>query len=386
MGTALFDTNSILLGTAISGLCLSLTVFAFWMSNRGSAFMVTWACGVIVLVAHALVLYFYADTGLPALGILANALLLVGSISIYAAARQFESGKKPFATILPLSLPYLLLMPPVFALGYDGIVLIAANGLVGLLFILMAAAYLRRRAEAPLSIGALSFLHVAVGLSFALCGVVLLLEGAWSIGYPPDNWAERLNVVVATIATTGIGALTLSLDQTRLADRHHVEALTDPMTGLMNRRALLAAHDTPFNAGKAVVLFDIDHFKQVNDRHGHAVGDGVIRRFAEVARQNGRAGDHLVRLGGEEFVMVLDAVTPEQVRKVAERVVVGFAKAEMMNDTGGAFFCTVSAGIAFGDANRPSLDDVLARADRALYQAKRNGRNRIETGEWRLVS
>ena len=381
----MFDINSILLGTAISGLCLSLTVFAFWMANRGSAFMLTWACGVIVLVTHAFVLHFYDDTGSLAFGMLANALLLVGTICIYAAARQFQSGKKPLQIILVLSLPYLLLMPPVFALGYDGLVLIIGNGLTGLLFVLTGMAYLRRRAEAPLSIGALSFLYAAIGLSFALCGVVLLAEGAWMIGYPPDNWAERLNIVVATIATTGIGALTLSLDQTRLADRHHAESLTDPMTGLMNRRALRAAHDAPFTARKAIVIFDIDHFKQVNDKHGHAVGDNVIRRFAEVARQNGRSGDHLVRLGGEEFVMVLDAVTPEQVRKVAERVVVSFAKAEMMNDAGEVFSCTVSAGIAFGDANRPSLDDVLARADRALYQAKRNGRNRIETGEWRLV-
>jgi len=381
----LFDINSILLGTAISGLCLSLTVFAFWMANRGSAFMLTWACGVIVLVTHAFVLRFYDETSSLAFGMLANALLLVGTICIYAAARQFQSGKKPLQIILILSLPYLLLMPPVFALGYDGLVLIIGNGLSGLLFVLAGMAYLRRRAEAPLSIGALSFLYAAIGLSFALCGVVLLAQGAWMIGYPPDNWAERLNIVVATVATTGIGALTLSLDQTRLADRHHAESLTDPMTGLMNRRALRAAHDAPFTARKAIVIFDIDHFKQVNDKHGHAVGDNVIRRFAEVARQNGRSGDHLVRLGGEEFVMVLDAVTPEQVRKVAERVVVSFAKAEMMNDAGEVFSCTVSAGIAFGDANRPSLDDVLARADRALYQAKRNGRNRIETGEWRLV-
>ena len=384
--SAVFDIDSILLASAISGLCLSLTIIVFWMANRGSAFVITWAAGVIVLVGHVMALRFYTQTGSVALGTLACTLLAVGTMCLYAASRQFADGRRPLAIILALSVPYLLVVPPVFALGYDGVALILANAATATLFVMTGLAYLRRRPEAPLSIGALAFLYAAVGISFALCGAMLLVQGAWTIGYPPANWAENLNAVVATVATTGIGALTLSLDQSRLAGRRQVEAMTDPMTGLMNRRALLAAHDAPFGARKAIVIFDIDHFKQVNDEHGHAVGDEVIRRFAQVARKNGRSGDHLVRLGGEEFVMVLDAVTPEQVRKVAERIVAGFAKTEMTNSAGAAFFCTVSAGIAFGDDHRPSLDDVLARADRALYQAKRGGRNRIETGEWRLVS
>lgn len=382
----MFDMNSMLLGGGISGLCLSFTMLSFWLVNRGASFMVTWSVGVMVLVGHVFAFWFYANGNSPVMGTLACMLLPVGAACIYAAGRQFVDGVNPVPVILWLSIPYLVVVPPVFALGYDGIALVAQNAVTTAVFLLCGLTYLRIRREASFSIGVISGLYLAVAVSFALCGVMVLVEGQWQLGYPPQNWAEELNVVIAVVAMTGIGAFTLSLEQSRLAGRHQAAAMTDAMTGLKNRRGLVSGNAGTFGPGKAVVLFDLDHFKQVNDRYGHAVGDEVIRRFADTLRTHGRAGDHMVRLGGEEFAMVMDRVTPRQVRKVAERVAAAFAEVEMLSDEGEPFRCTVSAGIAFGGMTGiDDLNDVMTRADRALYTAKREGRNRVETEEWRLA-
>jgi len=381
----MLDMNSLLIATAISGLCLSFTMLSFWRVNRGSGFMVTWSAAVVVLVGHLAAFWFYAQTLSPILGTLACALLPVGAICLYATARQYADNSSPVPTILWLAVPYLVLVPPTFALGYDGLALVVQNALTAAMFFLTAWTYWGRRSEASLSLGALSALHLLVGVSFALCGGVLLAGGEWRIGSPPGNWAEDINVVMSVLGMTGIGALTLSLDQSRLAGSFQRAAMIDSMTGLLNRRALQSSHAAPFGPRKAIVLFDLDHFKQVNDLHGHASGDDVIRGFAQVFQANTRSVDHAARLGGEEFALVMVGVTPEQVRKVAETVASAFADLDFVSGKGERFRCTVSAGIAFGDDNMPGLDDVMARADRALYVAKRDGRNRIEMGEWRLV-
>lgn len=381
----MFDINSLLIATAISGVCLSLTVLLFWQMNRGSGFMVTWAGSVGILVGHVAAFWFYAQTLSPVLGTVACALLPVGAIGLYAAAKQFVDNRIPVSSFLWLAIPYLVLVPPIFALGYDGLALVLQNAVTASVFFLTGWAYFGRRGDASFSLGALSGLHFLLGVSFALCGMVLLVEGDWHLGRPPSNWAEDINVVASVLGMTGIGALTLLLDQSRLAGSFQRAAMVDPMTGLLNRRALLATHSQIFGSRKAFVLFDIDHFKQVNDRYGHAVGDEVLMGFARVALAGARGSDDVIRLGGEEFAMVMDGVTPEQVRKAAERISADFADLSFQAGEGEAFRCTLSAGIAFGDDGQPSLSDVMARADRALYVAKREGRNRIEFGEWRLV-
>ncbi|HET6816739.1 MAG TPA: sensor domain-containing diguanylate cyclase [Mycobacteriales bacterium] len=151
----------------------------------------------------------------------------------------------------------------------------------------------------------------------------------------------------------------------RLADSERA-ALTDPLTGVGNRRradAFLAA----LVPGDAVVLVDIDHFKRVNDEHGHAAGDDLLRRLAEHLAQQIRAGDHVARFGGEEFVLVLAGGSSTAVTAV-ERIAEAWAH---VSDG-----VTFSAGVAAHTAGRPVIE-TLAAADRALYQAKSQGRDRV---------
>src|SRR5690606_12280864 len=132
--------------------------------------------------------------------------------------------------------------------------------------------------------------------------VVLGARGGLSAGRAPDNWVEDINLVVCLIGITCIGALSLALNQSRLARSHRQEAMTDPLTVLPNRRAMYERHFRTLPRGTAVIAFDLDRFKEINDRFGHAVGDEVLRHFAMTLRSNVRPSDTVARIGGEEFV------------------------------------------------------------------------------------
>ena len=154
-------------------------------------------------------------------------------------------------------------------------------------------------------------------------------------------------------------------------------ATTDPLTGLLNRRAFFERAETVCARAQAgseqtAIMFDIDHFKQINDTHGHAIGDQVIRMVAdEVKRTGALAG----RLGGEEFVLLLEGTTLPNAVKLAEQLRVSIAALETKADSG-VVKIRCSFGVdewEFGD----TIDDLLRRADMALYEAKNSGRNRV---------
>ncbi|MGC2020473.1 MAG: diguanylate cyclase, partial [Candidatus Sulfotelmatobacter sp.] len=161
-------------------------------------------------------------------------------------------------------------------------------------------------------------------------------------------------------------------------------ALTDSLTGLPNRRAIdfwasreLSAavrHDFPI----WVVLADLDHFKSINDTHGHDAGDIVLKKFAEILKSNTRSSNICGRLGGEEFLVVITHVQKENATIAIERIRKQFA-AQKFTVGRRTFGATASFGIAGIRATaRPDFTDLVTRADAALYAAKRQGRNRIE--------
>lgn len=126
----------------------------------------------------------------------------------------------------------------------------------------------------------------------------------------------------------------------------------------------------------SVVMLDIDHFKRVNDEHGHAAGDNVIRALANLLRQRLRRVDSLGRYGGEEFLAVLPDCTPQQAKLIVDEIRQRFAELHFIAD-GGEFSCTLSAGIAGTDVNSDA-EQLRERADKALYAAKYNGRNQVQ--------
>src|SRR5713226_4955936 len=164
-------------------------------------------------------------------------------------------------------------------------------------------------------------------------------------------------------------------------------ALTDELTGLYNRRYVFAhlnellGRMTEGSGGTALMLVDIDHFKQVNDRYGHPAGDAVLRQIADRAVRQVRSVDLVGRLGGEEFVVVMPETSLGGAIVVAERLRAAVAEEPfVLQGKGDKPRVTVSVGIAMtGEGNRDTLESLLQRADEALYAAKNAGRNRIIT-------
>jgi diguanylate cyclase (GGDEF)-like protein len=161
-------------------------------------------------------------------------------------------------------------------------------------------------------------------------------------------------------------------------------ALTDPLTGLPNRRAIedwsarqlsgAARHGFPM----WVVLMDLDHFKNVNDTHGHEAGDTVLKKFSEVLRANTRLSDISGRIGGEEFLLVLTHADEKNVTVVVDRIRTQLAE-ERFEWNGTAIKVTASFGAAgFSGRKAPEFNQLVKQADAALYRAKDLGRNRIE--------
>ena len=130
-----------------------------------------------------------------------------------------------------------------------------------------------------------------------------------------------------------------------------------------------------------IMMFDMDHFKQVNDRYGHPMGDKVICTLTEVATQIlNRNSDVLARLGGEEFAMLLPATPLDGAVAVAQRLCSTFEATPMVCESGETFYCTISIGIAkglLGGSIAEREADLISRADVALYQAKNTGRNKV---------
>jgi diguanylate cyclase (GGDEF)-like protein len=173
----------------------------------------------------------------------------------------------------------------------------------------------------------------------------------------------------------------LMLASFRAAEGLRQSALVDPLTGALNRRGLdseLKAQDVPVagHSGLAVIALDLDHFKAVNDLHGHDTGDQVLQRFSDVVRACIRGDDLFVRLGGEEFMLVLRNTTPELAQRLAERIRQQVMALEFPGNP--QFRVTVSLGIAFTQRRHAIFGDLIRLADEALYVAKGKGRNRVE--------
>ncbi len=187
------------------------------------------------------------------------------------------------------------------------------------------------------------------------------------------------------IYSVGIAFIMLLLVKDHYVQVYRNAASTDHLTGLLNRGAFmecaiaLCAHQGHRGSPVTLMMFDLDYFKSINDRFGHAVGDNVLRVFAQVARTSMRASDTIGRLGGEEFA----AIVPEPMegaKVIAERLRAAF---EAAGATVGAHAigATVSIGVAASYEPVMDIDALIGRADAALYRAKHDGRNCIRTAD-----
>jgi diguanylate cyclase (GGDEF)-like protein len=207
---------------------------------------------------------------------------------------------------------------------------------------------------------------IAAAASLAVtCGAVILLN---SHGYD-----LRLNVAVAFAAGVplvvappiGWVLVGLTLKIYRVEEEMRSLASYDTLTGLLNQAAF------------SVMIIDLDHFKSINDQYGHPAGDAVLRLFADVVNSVARRSDLVGRLGGEEFGIILPSTRLAEALEFSERLQGEIGKA-VLKYRGFFIQYTVSIGLVSSSPDATdNIDDLLAQADQALYQAKRNGRNQM---------
>lgn len=230
------------------------------------------------------------------------------------------------------------------------------------------------------TVATITVLASVLSTLFTAVGAYLLIRIGFQVDFSLALWFA---FAVPLIVTPALSWYLIGL----LLEIHHSEqemrelASRDALTGLLSRRAffdnarsytlLATRHEIPFS----VIIVDLDHFKSINDRYGHPAGDAVLKLFADVVNSVSRRSDIIGRLGGEEFALVLPSTQIAEAFEFAERLHNAVNKAVLKHKDAMIQY-TVSIGLTASESGiENSIDNLLARADQALYQAKRAGRN-----------
>jgi diguanylate cyclase (GGDEF)-like protein len=377
------DVNTLFLVTIYVEAILGLLLLFAWVQNS-SIYGVAWWGAAHLLRAASITLFGMYGEIPDILSIDLSNAILVGSFAVtWTGARVFD-GRKPEPVGLVAGAVLWLLasrMAP-FSDAMELRALLSA-GIIAAYIWLAAAEFWRGREEPLVSRLPAIFMLFAHGALFLL-RTPLAMMLPWS----PSNqafgsvWLTVLSSE-ALLFTISIAFIMLAMAKERTEQSHKTAALIDPLTGIANRRGFLAQSERASRRQLehpqtvAVLLMDLDHFKSINDRFGHAVGDRVLRVFADVVAQTVRPSDFVGRIGGEEFAAVLCNIGRERAMAICERIRAGFAEASVKVD-GHADRATVSIGLVLSGARDLDIPDLLAQADAALYEAKARGRNRVE--------
>lgn len=221
----------------------------------------------------------------------------------------------------------------------------------------------------------------------------ILKEGGWigelkalgKDGHPFDIQVVGSRVIDDEGETTCLMYSAVDVtERKRIEELLRIQAIYDELTGLFNRRHFMEklqaeiADAVRYRYPLCVAILDLDHFKSVNDEYGHQAGDDVLAEFGKLVAERLRAGDVAGRYGGEEFAVALPHTQWKDAVKVLERIRKEFEEMSFSDGKGGGFSVTSSFGIAEIDSNSAGIEQILDRADKALYKAKRKGRNRVE--------
>jgi diguanylate cyclase (GGDEF)-like protein len=231
--------------------------------------------------------------------------------------------------------------------------------------------------------------QIKLALIGLMCVVYLALDQTMRQQAPYDQLSTQtlsvlrgVNIATTFLLLTYLSSLYMKLVM-QAEHKLRVLATTDPLTQLLNRRSLLEIADRELRnapngeqASMAFVLADIDHFKSINDLHGHAAGDAVLTAVSAVLRQAVRGDDKVARWGGEEFLVMMPGATLERARTVAERLREQIAAIDVAFE-GKHIHVSMTFGVSTHHGDGESLDAPISRADVALYAGKLAGRNQV---------
>ncbi|MNQ35723.1 putative diguanylate cyclase YedQ [compost metagenome] len=340
-----------------------------------------WMAGMLLLASLGTLMVSLRGIGMDNLSIvLGQALLRLAAGLGWTAMRVFAGRQPCWPGIVGGALLWVLLcLWPHFMSSLSLRVTVVT--LLSVLYSAMAAWELwraRRQLQAAIVPAvALSLMHALFCASLLLVDSGQAIERVWS---GLDDSFVTWRLLEAFLFAIGIAFVTLAMVRERAELRLRAMANCDPLTGIGNRRAfmdvaqVLLAHCQRAGSPVALLMCDLDHFKRLNDRYGHAMGDAALIGFARVLVQSIRQSDVCGRIGGEEFVCLLPDADAAQAAQVAERI---RRECHALMPVQAQCF-SVSIGVASVAQAGYDLSRLLALADQALYRAKANGRNRVE--------
>jgi diguanylate cyclase (GGDEF)-like protein len=385
------DVNTLFLVTIYVEAILGLLLLFAWVQNTAIVALAWWGFAHLLRAASVTLFGLYGSVSDLISIDLANALLFTAFALTWTGARVFDHRRPLPVLLFGGALLWLVASRiPGFAYSYEVRVLLS-SGIITAYTWATAYEFWRGRSEPLVSRWPAIFMLFAHGALYLLRTPL----GAMLPWLPTGNqvfesvWLTVLSFE-ALLFTIAIAFILLAMAKERAEHRHKTAALVDPLTGVANRRAFLQDGQVQLKRQAndprptAVMLFDLDNFKSINDRFGHAVGDRVLEIFADVASSSLRHIDLFGRLGGEEFAALSRDTTRERALAVAEQIRTGFAEATREVD-GRSVDATVSIGIVISHDAVLDLSALLAQADHALYRAKDSGRNRVEIASIELI-
>ena len=369
----------------------ALTFFA-WLQNRAIRALAWWSGAVLVMaVALGLLCLRGAIPDVYSVD-LAYVVLFTACALMLEGARCFE-GKRPSPAVLLAGALVWIAVCQIRVL-YDSATarMIIVSAAVGLYSLGCAYVLWRGRTEPLLSRWPLIVLTALGGGLFLVripLAVVSPLAEAPIANFDAlrSSWFAVMSTVTL-LYFIAINYLFLALTKERSELAHKRASMTDALTGLANRRAFMEFAEQRLNVRTsgtvALLMFDLDRFKAINDGHGHSMGDRVLRLFARTLSANLPRDSIAGRLGGEEFAAIVSGPDQQATMAAAERVRESFATAARV--VGGIpIAATVSIGLVHADDRPADIETLCERADKALYRAKALGRNRIESAVDELV-
>ena len=363
--------------SAVAGLLLLLS----WVQNRNVGALALWAAAFMIgSVGVALI----SERGnIPDIWsiVFANTIISTSYGLMWGGARHFNGRPTPAIFMLAGAVIWLLACQIGGFSSSPGARVALISAIIVAYSVLCAWEFWRGRDE-----GLMSRWPIVIFLLAHAAIVIIRIPLAGSLSLPVVSEQVRIGwwtfIIFETIFFSFCAAYLLGgMARERIALRYKHASLVDPLTGVNNRRAFLERgekllHRSNFErAPAALLLFDLDKFKSVNDTFGHQTGDRVLTAFCRVATNALRPGDLFGRLGGEEFAALLVNTALNGGLVAAERVRANF-EATALNL--GAHASTVSVGVASAPDCDRNLAELIEEADRALYRAKENGRNRVE--------
>jgi diguanylate cyclase (GGDEF)-like protein len=381
----LLDLPTLFAATVLANALAGVLLLLSWTQYRNIPSLAVWGVGFALgsigtglLGARGNVHDFYSI-------IVANALFAAAYGIMWGGVRTFVGRRTPIPAVFAGAAFWLLACQIDFV--YHSLTArIAVMAMIVSAYLLMSAwEFWRSREHASFS-------------RWPIIGVLLIHAAAFFARIPlASAWLERPEATVLRLdwlaAITGevfffvfcFAYLLGSMAHERMVLRHRADAYSDELTGVANRRQFFSRGENLVRRARmggqpaTLILFDLDAFKEINDTHGHPVGDHVLKAFCEVAVGSIRPGDLFARVGGEEFACLLVNTSSQEAGRIAERIRAVFAASEV--EFGQArVHATVSAGIASLDGGTHLLSELILVADRALYRAKAQGGNRLERG------